>query len=100
MSNKLAASASLERCASPRYTKSRGYFHALGSDEKRRSKERMSQRLKRWMMRQTLVAQPEDSTWSARSISQQDGPLLGKLLYEAHHGTIDDEGETPEEALK
>lgn len=60
----------------------------------------MSQRLKRWMMRQTLTEQPEASSWSARPISQQDGPLLGKLLYDAYHSTIDDEGETPEEALK
>ncbi|HTK11726.1 MAG TPA: GNAT family N-acetyltransferase [Ktedonobacteraceae bacterium] len=58
----------------------------------------MSQTLKRWMMRQTLTAQPEISSWRARPISQQDGPLLGELVYAAYHNTIDDEGETPEEA--
>lgn len=82
------------------YTKSYGHVHAYGSPKKRRSKERMSHRLKRWMMHQTLTEQPEASTWSARPISIHDGPLLGTLLYDAYHGTIDDEGETPEEALK
>ena len=70
------------------------------SHKKRRNKESMPQKRKRWAMRQMLTEQPEASPWSARPISQQDGPLLGKLMYDAYHGTIDDEGETPEEALK
>jgi len=60
----------------------------------------MPQMLKRWMMRQILTEQPVDKAWSARPISLQDSSALGKLMYVAYHGTIDDEGETPEEALQ
>jgi GNAT superfamily N-acetyltransferase len=60
----------------------------------------MQQKLKRWMMRQTLTEQPDSSDWRARPISQQDTLLLGNLVYDANHGTIDDEGETPEQGRK
>jgi len=59
----------------------------------------MPETLKRWMMRLALTEQRVAETWSARPISQQDGPLLGALMYDAYHDTIDDEGETPDEAL-
>ncbi len=59
----------------------------------------MPETLRRWMMRHTLTEQPVAETWSARPIAQQDAPLLGALMYDAYHDTIDDEGETPDEAL-
>ncbi len=59
----------------------------------------MPETLKRWMMRHTLTEQPVAETWSARPIARQDAPLLGALMYDAYHDTIDDEGETPDEAL-
>jgi ribosomal protein S18 acetylase RimI-like enzyme len=55
--------------------------------------------VKRWMMRHTLTQQPVTGQWNARPITPQDAPLLGALLYDAYHDTIDDEGETPEIAL-
>lgn len=58
----------------------------------------MPETLKRWQMRNILTEHPVADTWNARTISQQDGPLLGALMYDAYHDTIDDEGETPEEA--
>jgi GNAT superfamily N-acetyltransferase len=60
----------------------------------------MSQNHKRWMMRHTLlIPQPTVSPWNFHPIiSQQDALRLGQLMYDAYHGTIDDEGETPEEA--
>ena len=60
----------------------------------------MSHAVKRWMMRRTLTAEPISEVWDARSLSLQDTTPLGKLMYEAYHGTIDDEGETLEAATK
>ena len=58
----------------------------------------MPEQMRRWMMRHTLTEHPVAETWSARPLSPQDGPLLGVLMYDAYHDTIDDEGETPAEA--
>ena len=58
----------------------------------------MPEQMMRWMMRHTLTEHPVAETWSARPISSQDGLLLGVLMYEAYHDTIDDEGETSDEA--
>lgn len=58
----------------------------------------MPEMLKRWMMRNSLIKQPVTATWNARAISQRDGEVLGALMYDAYHDTIDDEGETPREA--
>ena len=59
----------------------------------------MADTVKRWMMRHTLAQQPITGRWNARPITPQDAPLLGALMYDAYHDTIDDEGETPELAL-
>jgi ribosomal protein S18 acetylase RimI-like enzyme len=58
----------------------------------------MAETLKRWMMRNQLTDHPVAETWDARPITLADGALLGTLMYDAYHGTIDDEGETPDEA--
>ncbi len=51
-------------------------------------------------MRLALTEQPGIANWNAHPISRQDGPLLGKLTYDAYYGTIDYEGETLEETLQ
>ena len=58
----------------------------------------MPEQMRRWMMRHSLTEHPMAETWSARTISALDGPLLGVLMYDAYHDTIDDEGESPDEA--
>lgn len=60
----------------------------------------MAEPLKRWMMRLTLANRPVAGSWQARPIVPQDGALLGALMYEAYHDTIDDEGESPTAALE
>lgn len=37
--------------------------------------------------------------WPMRAVVQQDEAALGALMYAAYHGTIDDEGESPEECV-
>ena len=59
----------------------------------------MSDIVKRWKMRNALAAHPVAERWRARPITLRDGPLLGALMYDAYHGTIDDEGETPADAV-
>jgi ribosomal protein S18 acetylase RimI-like enzyme len=59
----------------------------------------MAETLRRWMMRNSLAEQPVAGTWDARPITEHDGALLGTLMYDAYHDTIDDEGETPDDAL-
>ena len=59
----------------------------------------MAETFKRWMMRNRLTQQPIVGSWSARPITAHDDTLLGALMYDAYHDTIDDEGETPAEAV-
>lgn len=59
----------------------------------------MPETLKRWMMRNLLTQQSVAGKWEAHPITPQDAPMLGTLMYEAYHDTIDDEGETPTSAL-
>jgi len=58
----------------------------------------MADTYKRWMMRNRLTRQPNVGSWNARPVTQRDATLLGALMYDAYHDTIDDEGETPAEA--
>src|SRR5438034_121885 len=41
---------------------------------------------------------PISETWTIQPISQHDASILGILMYDAYHNTIDDEGESPQEA--
>lgn len=58
----------------------------------------MPETVKRWMMRNILAERPVLGSWHARPVTHQDGPLLGALMFDAYHDTIDDEGETPTDA--
>jgi len=42
---------------------------------------------------------PPDDKWPSRSATAEDRQALAELLIAAYSGTIDDEGETPAEAL-
>lgn len=53
----------------------------------------------RQMMRARLGPQPPDRRWQVRNAGQTDREALAALLIAAYTGTIDDGGETPEEAL-
>jgi GNAT superfamily N-acetyltransferase len=59
----------------------------------------MGETFTRWMMRNRLTQQPIVGSWDARAITRHDAALLGALMYDAYHDTIDDEGETPEDAV-
>ena len=59
----------------------------------------MAETFKRWMMRNRLTQQPINGPWNARPVTERDAALLGALMYDAYHDTIDDEGERPEEAV-
>ena len=59
----------------------------------------MPETFKRWMMRNRLTEQPIVGSWNARPVTKSDATLLGALMYDAYHDTIDDEGETPTEAM-
>jgi ribosomal protein S18 acetylase RimI-like enzyme len=59
----------------------------------------MTDTFKRWMMRNRLTRQPIVGSWNARPVTEHDAALLGALMYDAYHDTIDDEGETPAEAV-
>ena len=59
----------------------------------------MAETFKRWMMRNRLTQLPINGPWNARAITGRDAALLGALMYDAYHDTIDDEGETPAEAV-
>ncbi len=59
----------------------------------------MADTFKRWMMRNRLTQQLINGPWNARTITGRDATLLGALMYDAYHDTIDDEGERPEEAV-
>jgi GNAT superfamily N-acetyltransferase len=59
----------------------------------------MADTFKRWMMRNRLTRQPIVGSWNARPVTEHDAALLGALMYDAYHDTIDDEGETPAEAV-
>ena len=59
----------------------------------------MPNTVKRWKMRNALAAHHVAERWRARPITPRDGSLLGALMYDAYHGTIDDEGETPSDAV-
>jgi ribosomal protein S18 acetylase RimI-like enzyme len=58
----------------------------------------MPEMITRWKMRAVLAEQPVTETWLARSIVPDDAPMLGRLMYDAYHGAIDDEGETDADA--
>ena len=49
-------------------------------------------------MRLALVPQPVDDTAPYRTIAAADAGALAALLWDAYHGTIDDEGESREDA--
>lgn len=55
----------------------------------------------RWFMIAPLrhASQPI-SVLDARQLQKEDAPQLGNLLHAAYQGTVDDEGESPEEARK
>jgi len=59
----------------------------------------MGETFTRWMMRNRLTQQPIVGSWDTRAITRHDAALLGALMYDAYHDTIDDEGETPEDAV-
>ena len=59
----------------------------------------MPDTVKRWKMRHMLTEHPIAERWPARPVTLGDGPLLGALMYDAYHDTIDDEGETPASAV-
>jgi GNAT superfamily N-acetyltransferase len=40
--------------------------------------------------------QQREPRWPARTVTAEDTALLATLMYDAYHGTVDDEGETPE----
>jgi GNAT superfamily N-acetyltransferase len=53
----------------------------------------------RHKMRLALTPQDVAPRWPVRTIARGDAEALGALMYAAYHGTIDDEGETPEESV-
>jgi ribosomal protein S18 acetylase RimI-like enzyme len=59
----------------------------------------MADTFKRWMMRSKLTRQPTVGSWNARPVTGHDAAVLGALMYDAYHDTIDDEGERLEEAV-
>src|ERR1051326_4182507 len=56
--------------------------------------------LERKKMKLLLTEQRPEGTWNCRPIAKEDIPALAKLVLDAYRGTIDDEGETLEDALK
>ena len=46
-----------------------------------------------------LAPQPVEGRWQARHISTSEPKALGELIYASYKGTVDDEGETPEQAF-
>ena len=56
--------------------------------------------IERMKMRLALAEQRPEGVWACRPISSDDIPALAKLLLDAYRSTIDDEGETPDDALK
>jgi RimJ/RimL family protein N-acetyltransferase len=52
----------------------------------------------RWMLRLRLQAQDTPADPTARPPTPADAPALAELMLDAYRGTVDDEGETPEEA--
>src|SRR5690348_9728678 len=52
----------------------------------------------RHKMRLELTPQAVAPLSSVRSVGPDDAEALGAHMYAAYHGTIDDEGETPEES--
>ena len=53
----------------------------------------------RHKMRCTLTRQYAQMSWPYRTITPKDSHMLATLMYEAYRGTIDDEGETLEDAI-
>ncbi len=47
-----------------------------------------------------LTPQVADPAIAARPITSADADALASLMWHAYHGTIDDEGETPEDAAR
>src|SRR5215467_7242557 len=54
----------------------------------------------RLKMKLVLQKQRVEGVWPCRPIATSDIPALAQLVLDAYKGTIDDEGETPDEALK
>ncbi len=53
----------------------------------------------RHKMRVQLAPQPIEPRWRFRAVTRDDAPVIGQFVYDAYRGTIDDQGETPEDAL-
>jgi hypothetical protein len=53
----------------------------------------------RHKMRLALTRYEVAPGWPLRSITTGDAQALALLMYDAYHGTIDDEGETSEDTL-
>src|SRR5436190_21727256 len=53
---------------------------------------------KRREMHLKPIRLPISEIWTTRNISQHDTSILGILMYDAYHNTIDDEGESPQKA--
>lgn len=52
----------------------------------------------RHKMRLALTPQSVAPRWPVRPITPSDVSALAALMFDAYHGTIDDEGETPDDA--
>lgn len=56
--------------------------------------------LERMKMRLRLAEQRPEGAWKCRTITNEDIPALARLLLDAYKDTIDDEGETLDDALQ
>jgi 3-oxoadipate enol-lactonase len=54
---------------------------------------------RRYRMHLTLQPQAVEEHWHARPVTPADTPALARLMWDAYRGTIDDSGETLEDAL-
>jgi GNAT superfamily N-acetyltransferase len=57
------------------------------------------ERFRMKLVLQDQQAQRVEGAWSCRPITKDDIPALAQLVLDAYKGTIDDEGETLDEAL-
>jgi pimeloyl-ACP methyl ester carboxylesterase len=53
----------------------------------------------RLKMRLALAEQALQGAWACRPVCEDDAPALARLMLDAYRGTIDDEGETLDDAL-
>jgi pimeloyl-ACP methyl ester carboxylesterase len=54
---------------------------------------------RRYRMHLALQPQTMEERWHARPVTAADAPTLAQLMWDAYQGTIDDNNETPEDAL-